>query len=86
MGSPYTLYIGGRGYGKLSIAGKINNIYASNLTGDGKSLITIEAPITDCLFMNGIYTGTAPSAITYKIDKSETKNIIEVNLIKTSKD
>ncbi|WP_332456126.1 glycosyl hydrolase family 28 protein [Petrimonas sp.] len=86
MESPYTLYIGGRGYGKLSIAGKINNIYASNLTGDGKSLITIEAPITDCLFMNGIYTGTAPSAITYKIDKSETKNIIEVNLIKTSKD
>ena len=85
MGSPYTLYIGGRGYGKISSAGKINNIYAVNLKGDGKSLITIEAPITDCVFMNGIYTGMAPSAITYKIDKSQTKNIQEINLIKVSK-
>lgn len=81
-GSPYTVLIGGRGYGDASVQGKINNIYATNLVGDGKSLILVESPVVDCQFMNGIYTGKAPAAITYTIDKQATKNIVEVNLIK----
>ena len=81
-GSPYTLLVGGKGYGQVSIPGKINNIYAMNLIGDGKSLILVESTIANCEFMNGIYTGIGSSAITYTIDKNETKNVVEVNLIK----
>ncbi len=81
-GSPYTLCVGGKGYGQPPTPGKINHIYATNLIGDGLSLILVESAIYDCQFLNGIYSGNAPSAITYNIDKAETKNIIEVNLIK----
>ncbi len=81
-GSPYTLLVGGKGYGEDSTPGKINNVYAQNLIGDGKSLILVESPIVSCTFMNGIYTGTAPFAITYTVDKAETKNINEINLVK----
>ena len=85
-GSPYTLLIGGRGYGDASNLGKINNIYATNLMGDGKNLILVESPVVDCQFINGIYTGTAPTAITYTVDKNTTKRIVEVNLIKVEKE
>jgi polygalacturonase len=81
-GSPYTLLVGGKGYGQASTPGKINNIYATNLFGDGKSLILVESPAANCQFINGIYTGSAPEAITYTIDKSKTRNILEVNLMK----
>lgn len=81
-GSPYTLLIGGGGYGQVSIAGKINNIFATNLMGDGKSLILIESPIANCQFINGIYTGSAPDPIVYTIDKTKTKNVGAVNLVK----
>ena len=81
-GSPYTLLVGGGGYGRASIPGKINNIFAMNLIGDGKSLILIESPIANCEFMNGIFTGSGAAAITYTIDKAETKNVEEVNLVK----
>lgn len=83
-GSPYTLLVGGKGYGQASVPGKINNIYAANLFGDGKSLILVQSPAANCQFINGIYTGNAPEAITYTLNKSETKNIVEVNLIKSS--
>ncbi len=85
-GSPYTLLVGGKGYGQTPLFGKINNIYAMNLMGDGKSLILIESPILNCQFMNGIYTGSAPDPIVYKIDKAETKNVGEVNFVKVSLD
>lgn len=81
-GSPYTVLVGGRGYGDNSVRGKINNIYATNLFGDGKSLILVESQVSDCQFINGVYTGNAPEAITYNIDKKTTTNISEVNLIK----
>lgn len=81
-GSPYTLCVGGKGYGQPPIPGKINHIYGTNLIGDGLSLILVESPIYDCQFLNGIYSGSASAAITYNIDKAETKNVIEVNLIK----
>lgn len=85
-GSPYTVLIGGTGYGEASIKGKINSIYATNLFGDGKSLILVQSPVVDCQFVNGIYTGSAPEAITYTIDKNTTRNILEVNLLKVPTD
>lgn len=80
-GSPYTLLVGNKNYGKRSLRGKIHDIYAMNLTGDGKHLILIKSPIANCSFMNGIYTGSATNAITYDIDKNETRNIKTANLI-----
>ena len=56
-----------------------------NLTGDGKSLIRIEAPVAHCTLMNGIYIGNVP-AITYAINKAETRNVQEINLIKVAVD
>ncbi len=81
-GSPYTLLVGGKGYGDPSQKGKINNIYAMNLMGDGKNLVLIEAPVTDCYFMNGIYTGNAPGAITYGVPAETLHNVSATNLVK----
>ncbi len=85
-GTPYTLLVGGKGYGDPSGKEKIHHIHAMNLMGDGKSLILVEAPIANCTFMNGIYTGVAPAAITYTIDKEQTRNINEINLVKVTTD
>jgi len=79
-----SILIGGIGYGKPSHPGKINNIYATNITGGGRSLILIEAAIANCSFMNGIYTGNGDQIITYKIDQTKTYNIISRNLIKAN--
>lgn len=76
------MLIGGKGYGKPSLPGMINNIFAMNLMGDGNALILIESPIANCQFMNGIYTGTAPNPVVYTIDKANTKNVGVVNLVK----
>lgn len=76
-----SMLIGGIGYGKPSQPGKIHNIHAMNLTGEGRSLILIEAPIANCSFTNGIYTGEGEDIITYKIDKAKTRNIITSNLL-----
>lgn len=81
-GSPYTFLVGGKGYGAPSQSGKIHNIYAFNLMGDGKNLVLVEAPVADCGFINGIYTGTAPEAVTYKIPVGETRNVSVTNLVK----
>jgi polygalacturonase len=82
-GSPHVILVGGGGYGKPSLPGKINNIFVTNLMGDGnRSLILIESPIADCVFMNGIYTGSGPEPIVYTIDKKKTKNIDAANLVK----
>ncbi len=81
-GSPYTLLVGGIGYGDESSIGRINNIYATNLMGDGKCLILIESPIADCRLMNGIYTGTADAAVRYTIDKEKIRNVSVHNVIR----
>lgn len=81
-GSPYTLLVGGKGYGEPSMPGKINNIYAMNLIGDGKCLISVEAPAANCVFMNGIYTGSGDNVVSYNIDKEEIMNLTVVNLTK----
>jgi hypothetical protein len=79
-----SILIGGRGYGQPSLPGKINNIYAMNMNGDGRSLIRIEAPIYDCTFMEGIYSGSGDQIVTYyKIDPAETRRVIFQNLVKT---
>ncbi len=78
-----SVLIGGKGYGRLSLPGKINNIYILNIIGDGRSLILIEAPIANCYFINGIYNGDGDQIITYNIDEAETTNIISQNLIKS---
>jgi glycosyl hydrolase family 28 len=76
-----SILIGGLGYGKPSIQGKINNIKAMNITGNGRSLILIEAPISNCYFSNGVYSGDGKNIISYKIDKKKTKNINSHNLV-----
>ena len=53
-----------------------------NLIGEGNALILIEPPTADCMFMNGIYTGQDSSAIKYGIDKTTTKAVQEINIIK----
>lgn len=78
-----TILIGGLGYGKPSLPGKINNIHASNVIGGGESLILIEAPVSDCHFTNGVYTGSADQIITYRIDKNETTNVVSQHLVKS---
>jgi polygalacturonase len=78
-----SILIGGKGYGQPSQPGKIHDIYAMNITGEGRSLILVEAPIANCTFMNGIYFGDGDQVITYKIDKTKTTNIGLKNLIKT---
>jgi len=74
-GSNNCILIGGQGYGQASLPGKINNIHAQNITGNGKSLILIESAISDCSFINGVYTGSGGKIIIYNIDESETSNI-----------
>lgn len=80
-GFTHAILIGGVGYGKLSLPGKINNIYAMNIIGGGRSLVLIEAPVADCYFMNGIYTGKGHQIITYHIDKNKTTNVVAQHLI-----
>lgn len=81
-GSPYTLLIGGKGYGAPSQPGKIHDIYAFNLMGDGKNLVLIEAPVVNCRIVNGTYTGPADQPITFNIPLAETKNVTYAELFK----
>lgn len=79
------MLVGGKGYGKDSQPGKINNIHAMNITGDGRSLILIEEAIADCSFINGLYRGDGDRIIMYNIDENKTKNVISQNLTKLNK-
>ncbi|MDD2474322.1 MAG: glycosyl hydrolase family 28 protein [Dysgonamonadaceae bacterium] len=81
-GSPYTLLVGGIGYGKKSEFKKIHNIFATNLIGDGKNLILIQTPIHNSAFTNGLYSGKADSAITFDTNEDECTNIVYSNLNK----
>lgn len=76
------ILLGGKGYGEMSLPGKINNIYAMNVFGNGQSLVRVEAPAHDCHFMNGMYTGENDSPTMYAIEKSEVKNITETGWLK----
>lgn len=76
------MLVGGRGYGKDSQPGKINNIHAMNIIGDGRSLIQIEEAVADCSFINGLYRGDEDQIIIYNIDENKTQNVISKNLIR----
>ncbi|SDL43175.1 glycoside hydrolase family protein [Kriegella aquimaris] len=81
-----TMLIGGKGYGHDSKPGKINNIHAMNIIGDGQSLVQIEEAIADCSISNGVYKGDGEQLIKYnKIDASETSNVILNNVIQLQK-
>lgn len=76
------ILIGGRGYGEESLPGKINNIHAMNIIGNGQSLVRIQAKVKDCHFMNGMYSGENESATLYEIDSLETSGITENSWMK----
>lgn len=76
------ILIGGRGYGKESLPGKINNIHAMNIIGNGQSLVRIQAQAADCHFMNGMYSGENDSATLYEIDSLSTSNVTQNTWIK----
>ncbi len=77
-----SILLGGKGYGKPSLPGRIHNINAMNIMGNGLSLVLIEAPVANCYFMNGIYSGDGEDVISYSIDRDKTKNIVSKNMIK----
>ena len=77
-----SILLGGKGYGKPSLPGSINNIYAINIMGNGRSLVHIEEAIADCYIINGIYHGDGEKVISYNIDEASTKNVITKNIIK----
>ena len=77
-----SILLGGKGYGKPSLPGSINNIYAMNIMGNGRSLVHIEEAIADCYIINGIYSGDGEEIISYNIDEASTKNVITKNIIK----
>ncbi len=69
------ILLGGKGYGKESVAGKIRNIYGMNVIANGKSLMVVESPVHDCCFRNGISAGCGGKGIIYNIEKTELKNV-----------
>lgn len=84
-GKHNALLVGGKGYGELSHPGKINNIYAMNITTAGHAAVMIEAPAADCHFMNILYNGNDPQVIHYAMDRELMRNITETNLVKSNK-
>ncbi len=76
------MLVGGKGYGKDSQLGKINNIHAMNIMGDGRSLIQIEEAIANCSFINGLYRGEEAQIILYNTDEAKTRNIVTHGLKK----
>lgn len=79
-----SVLVGGTGYGKPSLPGRINNIYIMNLMGDGHELILVESPIENCVFMNSIYTGEQSSIINYNIERNKVINVKEINLVRAT--
>lgn len=77
--------IGGKGYGKISLPGKINHIYVTDVVATGYEAIMIEAPVSDCHFMNILYSGHKEEVVDYAMDRSEMSNVTETNLVKTNK-
>jgi hypothetical protein len=90
---------GGRGYGPPSPAGCIRDVHIMNMIGDNRSaLVHVEALISDCTFMNGIYSGPGEHVVSYhdfddatpKYRTSEgnrgrdlMSNVREINLVAT---
>ncbi|WP_372935741.1 glycosyl hydrolase family 28 protein [Mariniphaga sediminis] len=73
------ILLGGQGYGKKSVAGKIRNVYGMNVVANGKSLLAVESPVHDCHFSNGILTNSKGEGVVYNIEKEEVKNVTADN-------
>lgn len=69
------ILLGGKGYGKKSVAGKIRNVYGMNVIADGKSLLVVESPVHDCHFRNGMAAGYEGKGVIYNIEREELKNV-----------
>jgi hypothetical protein len=90
-GNYNSILVGGKGYGRPSIPGKINNIHVMNFSGNGRSLVHIESAVEDCSFVSGLYSGEG-EIVTYNItgekpneirgDKEMVRNVLTQNLIK----
>lgn len=63
-GSPYIVFVYSID-GASAPSGIINNIYASNLRGDGLAFISVQSPVVNCQFTNGIYSGAGGAYVTY---------------------
>ncbi len=76
-----TIHIGTCHYGELSEAGKLRDIYAMNISGAGRTLINIDAPVVNCYFMNGIQRN-GNDVITYSDRvKGKTSNVVLTNVV-----
>ena len=69
------ILLGGKGYGKKSVDGKINHIYGMNIMAVGKSLLVVESPVRDCRFMNGILAGSEGEPVIYNMDQDELNRV-----------
>ena len=78
------ILLGGGGYGKPSLPGKIHHIYAMNLNGTGKCLVRIESPVHDCGIINAVYEGEADDPILYTTDKDQVQRLELRNVIHSS--
>lgn len=75
------ILLGGGGYGKPSLPGKINHVYAMNIKGSGKCLVRIESPVYDCGVINGVYEGDGKEAILYTVDKDAIQRLKLLNVV-----
>lgn len=75
------ILLGGSGYGKPSLPGKINHIYAMNIKGNGKCLMRIESPVHHCGLINAIYEGEGDSPLLYTIDKAQVQYLELLNVV-----
>ncbi len=80
------ILLGGKGYGPMNIPGGISEIYVMNIVGNGQSLVRIEAPVRNCHFMNGMYTGVNESPTLYTINRSAVEGVTELNWHKATTD
>lgn len=76
------LLIGGKGYGKPSLPGKIHHITAMNCVATGHSPVLIEAPVADCHFMNFFYDGADPQLVQFNVPKDQCQRVTETNMQK----
>lgn len=76
-----TISIGTGIYGKLSEPGNVRDVYAMNISGAGKNLIHIDAPVANCYFINGILRNDGNVIVYSDRVKGKTRNIVINNII-----
>ena len=74
-GCPYALKVGNRAYGQPGADLTIHDIYARNITGDGRRLIEVTSPVQDCVFMNAVYTGVVDTTAVWFSDAARERSV-----------